>query len=71
MNEEDDNYDSVYHTVNQRNAERTLRMCRRLGGYYIKFGQMVSTLEQGGIPSEWVKTLSACQVVLCFRFLIV
>jgi len=35
---------------------------RRLGGYYIKFGQMVSTLDQG-IPREWIDTLSLCQVV--------
>ena len=34
---------------------------RRLGGYYIKFGQMVSTLDQG-IPREWIDTLSICQV---------
>ncbi|CBK22533.2 uncharacterized protein [Blastocystis hominis] len=53
-------YDKVYHTVNQRCAERTLRMCKRLGGYYIKFGQMVSTLDQG-VPQEWVQTLSQCQ----------
>lgn len=36
-------------------------MNRRLGGYYIKFGQMVSTLDQG-IPREWIDTLSLCQV---------
>ena len=54
-------YDKVYHTVNQRCAERTLRMCKRLDGYYIKFGQMVSTLDQG-VPQEWVQTLSQCQV---------
>ena len=54
-------YEKVYHTVNQRCAERTLRMCRRLGGYYIKFGQMVSSIDQG-VPQEWVQTLSQCQV---------
>lgn len=65
-------YEVVYHTVNKRCAEKTLRLCRwanclmwilsrRLGGYYIKLGQMVSTLEQG-IPREWIDTLSLCQV---------
>lgn len=54
-------YERVYHTVNLRCAERTLRLCKRLGGYYIKFGQMVSTLDQG-VPQEWVQTLSQCQV---------
>lgn len=61
VNEDDERYNEVYHTVNQRCAERTLRLCRRLGGYYVKFGQMVSTLEQG-VPREWIDTLSSCQV---------
>ena len=54
-------YESVYHKVNLRCAQRTLHMCKRLGGYYIKFGQMVSSLDQG-VPQEWVQTLSQCQV---------
>lgn len=62
VNEEDENYKDVYHIVNQRCAERALRMCRRLGGYYVKFGQMISTLEQG-IPREWIETMSFCQVI--------
>ena len=69
INEGDEEYDKVYHTVNQRCAERTLRLCRRLGGYYVKFGQMVSTLDQG-VPREWSETLSLCQVILQSSFII-
>ena len=35
---------------------------RRLGGYFVKFGQMISTLDQG-IPVEWIETMINCQVI--------
>ena len=40
-----------------------LSIGRRLGGYFVKFGQMISTLDQG-IPVEWMETMANCQVIV-------
>ena len=56
-----DDYERVYHETNLRCANRALKLCRHLGGYYVKFGQMVSSL-YAGVPREWTTTLAACQV---------
>lgn len=59
------------HIVNQRSAERLFRMCEyafrspvtrsHLGGYFAKFGQIISTFDKG-VPPEYVEVLKQCQV---------
>ena len=71
IDEDTPEYDEVSHCVNKYAAEKLLRLfkyisvvlfiCRRLGGYYMKIGQMASTMETG-LPIEWKETLSQCQV---------
>ena len=63
-------YQEMEHTVNLRNADRLFKICEcglricvirsHLGGYFAKFGQMASTMEQS-IPPEYTKTLAKCQ----------
>lgn len=59
------------HIVNQRSAEHLFRMCEygfgsavtcsHLGGYFAKFGQIISTFDKG-VPPEYVEVLKQCQV---------
>lgn len=63
-------YQEMEHTVNLRNADRLFKICEcglrmcvirsHLGGYFAKFGQIASTMEQS-IPPEYTKTLAKCQ----------
>lgn len=48
--------DALHHEC----AERTLELCRSLGGIYVKIGQYVATLSPI-VPDPWTKTLKALQ----------
>lgn len=58
-------YDVVFHECNERNAKRVFKMVTKLGGYYVKFAQMASTMKDSGIPKEWTNELVKCQVSIC------
>ena len=47
-------------TLHWRCAERTLELCRDLGGIYVKVGQYVATLSPI-VPEPWTTTLKALQ----------
>lgn len=53
-------YESAFHEVNERLANRAYHVVTRLGGYYVKFGQAMSTM-QDIVPEEWLSVMKQCQ----------
>ncbi|KAK8814143.1 hypothetical protein WA158_008005 [Blastocystis sp. Blastoise] len=53
-------YTDLEHTVNKRSGERLCKTFLKLGGVYIKTGQVLSSMELN-LPPEWVEAMVPCQ----------